>query len=125
MHPTPASRDVRRRKTGRHFGNVLSLVACLIGIVAGCGEPAGSAPTTRTVTRPRNAIPAVHRPPRPAVSESSPARTHRVGPDDTLYSLALTYYRDGNKWRKIFYANRNRISNPKALPVGMMLIIPP
>ncbi len=125
MHPTHKSRDVRSRKAGRHFGYVLSLVVCLLGVVAGCSEPAGSAPTTRTVARPRDANPVVHRPPRSAVSESSAARTHRVGPDDTLYGLALTYYDDGNQWRRIFYANRNRISNPRALPVGMMLIIPP
>ena len=114
-----------RRKTVRHCRYFLSLVACPLGVVAGCSGPDDSAPTTRAVARPRNAAPAVRRPPRPAVFDPSSARTHRVGPDDTLYSLALTYYRDGNQWHKIFYANRNRISNPKALPVDMMLIIPP
>ncbi len=124
MHPTHASRDVPR-KTGRQCRYFLSLAACPLGVVAGCTEPAGSAPTARAVARPPNANPAVRRPPRPVVSEPSQGRTHRVGPDDTLYSLALTYYRDGNQWRRIFYANRNRISNPRSLPVGMMLIIPP
>ena len=53
-----------------------------------------------------------------------PGRTHVVQPKETLYGLAQRYYGDKNQWRKIYYANRNRLSDPNNLPVGARLIIP-
>lgn len=44
---------------------------------------------------------------------------------DTLYSIARTHYGgDHTKWRKIYEANRERISDPNRIHVGMKLIIP-
>lgn len=57
-------------------------------------------------------------------SAQTPGRIHLVEPKDTLLHLAERYYRDRNQWRRIWQANRNRISNPNDLPVGMKLIIP-
>jgi len=53
-----------------------------------------------------------------------PGRVHVVHPNETLYSLAERYYGHGKHWRKIYLANRNRISDPTDLSVGMKLIIP-
>ena len=47
-----------------------------------------------------------------------------VQPRETLYGLAQRYYGDKNQWRKIYYANRNRLSDPNNVPAGIRLIIP-
>ena len=45
---------------------------------------------------------------------------------DTLYAIARAYYSgDHSKWRLIYEANRERISDPNVIYVGMKLIIPP
>lgn len=53
-----------------------------------------------------------------------PGRVHIVEPGDTLYSLAERYYGNGQKYNRILIANRNRLKDPRNLPVGMKLIIP-
>ncbi len=100
-----------------------------IGVVAvGCGAPqpttqptpeAGAAAGDTRKQRDAARLPAVD------PSDQSAARTHRVVSGDTLFSLAKKYYGDTNQYRRIYYANRNRISNPRNIPVGMKLIIPP
>jgi nucleoid-associated protein YgaU len=54
----------------------------------------------------------------------SPGRIHIVQADETLYSLAQKYYGSGQQYTRIYYANRNRLRDPKNLTVGMKLIIP-
>lgn len=54
-----------------------------------------------------------------------PGRTHLVQPKETLYGLAQRYYGNKNQWRRIYLANRNRLTDPNNLPVGTKLIIPP
>lgn len=54
----------------------------------------------------------------------TPGRIHVVQQNETLYSLAQKYYGNGQQYTRIYYANRNRLSNPKNLIVGMKLIIP-
>lgn len=49
---------------------------------------------------------------------------HTVGKGDTLYSISRTYYGNQSKWKVIYEANRNRISNPNSIRVGEQLIIP-
>jgi len=51
--------------------------------------------------------------------------THTVGRGDTLYGIARKQYGDGSLWRVIYEANRGRISAPKRLSVGTVLVIPP
>ena len=109
---------------GRH---VLVIVAISVATI-GCGAPQPTTrpaqedgPAARDAPKPSGAasLPAVD------PSDQSAARTHRVVSGDTLFSLAKKYYGDTNQYRRIYYANRNRISNPRDIPVGMKLIIPP
>ena len=53
-----------------------------------------------------------------------PGRIHIVEPKDTLFRLAEQYYGNSKQWRKIWQANKKRLTNPNDLPVGMKLIIP-
>lgn len=54
-----------------------------------------------------------------------PGRTHWVQPGETLYSIARRYYGDEKLWRKIYYANDRRLTDPDNIPVGIKLIVPP
>ena len=47
-----------------------------------------------------------------------------VRPGDTLSKIAARKYGNGNKWRHIFNANKDKISKPSALRVGMKLRLP-
>lgn len=58
----------------------------------------------------------------PTAAPSS--RVHVVQPKETLRSLAKKYYNDPNKWRHIYEANRQKISDPGQIRAGMKLIIP-
>ncbi len=55
---------------------------------------------------------------------SASSRTHVVAKGDSLYSLARRYYSDQARWKTIYEANRDIISNPDALSVGQRLAIP-
>lgn len=59
-----------------------------------------------------------------AVNGLPTSRVYHVQPNDTLWSLAKQFYGDSKHWRRILAANRNRVPDPKALPVGIKLIIP-
>lgn len=96
---------------------------------AGCGSPE-PAPRQTPARRPATTQPARARPPAPRPdpaleSDTALLRTHQVAPRETLLGLAQRYYGDRNQWRRIYVANRNRVTNPDDLPVGMKLIIPP
>lgn len=49
---------------------------------------------------------------------------YRVRPGDTLTKIAAVVYRDPERWREIFNANRNILSSPNSIRVGMTLRIP-
>lgn len=51
-------------------------------------------------------------------------RVHTVQTKDTLHSLSRLYYNDHKQWKKIYEANRDQISNPNVIKVGMKLVIP-
>jgi 5'-nucleotidase len=51
-------------------------------------------------------------------------QVYTVQKGDTLYKLARQFYSDQARWRDIWEANRNRISDPDQIAVGMKLIIP-
>jgi len=86
-------------------------------------EAIGLAPTTATPTveveTPGAAVPAV-----PAQTAETPG-TYTVQKGDGLMGIARRFYGDASMWRGIYEANRDRISNPDLIKVGMVLTIPP
>ena len=52
------------------------------------------------------------------------SRYHTVAKRDTLYSLARSYYGDQTRWKTIFEANRDSISDANMIHVGQRLLIP-
>ncbi|HEX8547903.1 MAG TPA: LysM peptidoglycan-binding domain-containing protein [Cytophagaceae bacterium] len=65
--------------------------------------------------------------PAPQVSNApiSPQQEiYEVKKGDSLSKVALQYYGDMKQWPKIFEANKNQISDPNKIKVGLKLIIP-
>jgi hypothetical protein len=60
----------------------------------------------------------------PGSIQAQEARTHEVVRGETLWSIAQAYFGDGHQWSRIFEANRDRMSDPHALEVGLVLTIP-
>jgi nucleoid-associated protein YgaU len=64
---------------------------------------------------------------RPASSKTAQVKKYTVKSGDSLWKIAARkdVYGDGNKWRKIYDANKKTIGkNPNKLKVGMKLVIP-
>lgn len=62
----------------------------------------------------------------PAPSDSRPAtRIHKIVDGDTLEALAERYLGSVDRADEIFEANRELLSDPKVLPIGVELRIPP
>lgn len=80
-------------------------------------KPAYSAPVT-------HANDTVAPPPAVAAAPETGMRVYHVQRGDTLWSLANKFYGDSKHWRRILAANRNRVPDPRNLPVGIKLIIP-
>ena len=59
-----------------------------------------------------------------SVTNSNRRITHKIKANDSLFKLAKRYYNDGSKWKKIFQANKNKMSNPNSLKIGQELLIP-
>ena len=51
-------------------------------------------------------------------------RVHVTAKGDTLMNLARLYYSSASRWRDIFDANRDQISDPNRILVGQVLRIP-
>lgn len=49
---------------------------------------------------------------------------HKVQSNDSLSKIARKYYGDVAKWKRIYEANRDNMSDPDALYVGQELLIP-
>jgi nucleoid-associated protein YgaU len=67
---------------------------------------------------------------RPAASSetttaSAQSIEHTIVDGDTLSLLAKRYLGDANRWREIFEANRQVLSDPELLPIDAELRIPP
>jgi nucleoid-associated protein YgaU len=52
-------------------------------------------------------------------------QTYTMQRGDTLYSLARRFYGDGKLWTRIADANKDKIRDVTAIPVGTVLVIPP
>jgi tetratricopeptide (TPR) repeat protein len=73
---------------------------------------------------PQEEAPAAAKPSRPAAA-STGGRHHVVAKGDTLFNLAMKYYGSRSKWRDIFAANRELLTNENSpLKIGMDLKIP-
>ena len=60
-----------------------------------------------------------------AVVETSPEyQTYTVQKGDTLWSISRKFYGVGKKWRTIFQANQDIISNPDKIRAGTEIKIP-
>ncbi|MBL0162443.1 MAG: LysM peptidoglycan-binding domain-containing protein [Xanthomonadales bacterium] len=51
-------------------------------------------------------------------------QTYTVAKGDTLSKIAKNFYGNANKWRVIFEANTDQISNPDLIKIGQVLKIP-
>jgi nucleoid-associated protein YgaU len=54
----------------------------------------------------------------------SAARTYTVAKGDTLSAIAQREYGAASKWKVIYEANRDKISNPDRIQAGQVLVIP-
>ena len=103
--------------------------ATLIGVMALAAIGCPAKPNTQESHDPKSTVSSQPSPP-PAAEEDAgdsgryTGRVHIVEPKDTLFHLAEKYYGNSNQWRKIWLANRKRLTTPNNLPVGMKLIIP-
>lgn len=52
-------------------------------------------------------------------------QTYTVKSGDTLSKISQQFYGSSNEYMRIFYANRDRLSDPDRIQVGQELIIPP
>jgi len=58
------------------------------------------------------------------IHSAPPARTHVVRADDTLFSIAKTYYGTGHIWRQLQAHNADRVGPNGELDLDVALIIP-
>ncbi len=63
-------------------------------------------------------------PEEPKIKLSEVGKTYRVKKGDTLSKIARKYYGDGDRWKKIYDANKSRIKNPNILIPGTEIVIP-
>jgi len=114
---------------------MVMLVMCAAAmVVMGCAQKREELPQmdAASVGATPEAPPAVQETPAPApapaatMAESKEAATtYTVQRGDTLYSLAKRFYGDGKLWTKIADANKDKVRNVNAIPVGAVLTIPP
>lgn len=60
----------------------------------------------------------------PSAAPATTARTHTVARGERLGGIAKQRYGDANAWRRIYEANRDKLSDPNKLVAGMKLRIP-
>ena len=52
------------------------------------------------------------------------AQYYKVVKGDCLWKIAKKFYGDGNRWREIYNANKNKIKNPNLIYPNQVFIIP-
>ncbi len=62
--------------------------------------------------------------PTPQNAAAPSTKTYVVQRGDNLYKIAQKTMGDGGQWRKLYNANKTRISDPNAVQVGTQLMIP-
>lgn len=58
------------------------------------------------------------------IVEETTQQTYTVAKGDTLSKIAKKFYGNANKWRGIFEANTDQLSNPDLIKPGQVLKIP-
>ncbi|MBI4583326.1 MAG: LysM peptidoglycan-binding domain-containing protein [Planctomycetes bacterium] len=79
---------------------------------------APSVPSSAMAPRPPNERPDDQ------TGERGGPRLHQVKDGETLRKLARQYYKDKERWKEIYQANKALLENPHSLKVGMTLKIP-
>ena len=59
-----------------------------------------------------------------AQTVSQAGQSYTVQSGDTLFGIALRFYRDGNDWPTVFHQNSSKITNPDLIFPGQQLAIP-
>jgi nucleoid-associated protein YgaU len=52
-------------------------------------------------------------------------QTYEIKSGDTLSRISKQFYGNANEYMRIFYANRDKLSDPDKIQVGQKLVIPP
>jgi nucleoid-associated protein YgaU len=60
-----------------------------------------------------------------STAPSTQPSTYTVQSGDNLSKIARHVYGDGNKWKAIFEANKDKLKNPDLIQPGQVLTLPP
>ncbi|HEX9422310.1 MAG TPA: LysM peptidoglycan-binding domain-containing protein [Pyrinomonadaceae bacterium] len=58
-------------------------------------------------------------------SQTQGVQTYEIKSGDTLSRISKQFYGNANEYMRIFYANRDKLSDPDKIQVGQKLVIPP
>ena len=61
---------------------------------------------------------------KPEATKAEAARSYTVKRGDSLWKISEQMYGNGNDWRRIYEANRDRIKDPDVIQPGWVLNIP-
>jgi len=56
---------------------------------------------------------------------SQGGQTYEIKSGDTLSKISKQFYGNANEYMRIFYANRDKLSDPDKIQAGQKLVIPP
>ncbi len=62
--------------------------------------------------------------PSSTVQSTGTERTHEVRKNDSLRKISRIYYGTESKWKTVLEANKDKISDPRRLAIGTVLVIP-
>lgn len=99
------------------------------GYLSGGPQPRALKPTAIFPSRPSPSVSKEEQytPAKSTVIKTKPTLTNYVvKKNDSLWKIAQRpdVYGDGNKWTKIYQANKDKIKNPNKLRPGIILVIP-
>lgn len=60
----------------------------------------------------------------PSTATALTENSYTVQKGDSLWSVAVRAYQDGYKWSEVYKANKDKITNPNLIEVGMVLSLP-
>ncbi len=61
---------------------------------------------------------------KPEAGKAEAAKSYTVKSGDSLWKISEQMYGNGNDWRRIYEANKDRIQNPDVIQPGWVLTIP-